>query len=269
MSDASDPAPPPAKPRGFRLFRTVGALMLREMSTTYGRNSIGYLTAIIEPLGGIILLTFVFTLAFRTPPLGDNFPLFYATGLIPLGLFTMIASRMGMAIKFSRNLLSYPGVTIFDAILARCLLAFLTQAMVAYLIFGAILVLYDLDPRIAYEWIILALLLVTLVGFGVGTVNAYFFVRFPIYETIWSVVTRPLFLISGVIILYAEVPMPYREYLWWNPLIHATGMMRRAFYPVYDAPYISVTYMAAFGLLTAAVGLVLLLRNYRALLETF
>ena len=39
----------------FRMVRTVIALMLREMSTTYGRTPGGYVWALMQPLGSIIV----------------------------------------------------------------------------------------------------------------------------------------------------------------------------------------------------------------------
>ena len=56
------------------------ALIIREMATTYGTSPGGYLWALLEPVAGIALLTFVFTLALDTPPLGQNFAFFYASG---------------------------------------------------------------------------------------------------------------------------------------------------------------------------------------------
>ena len=47
--------------------RTLVALVMREMSTTYGRSALGYLWAILEPVAGIMLLTAIFSLAFRAP----------------------------------------------------------------------------------------------------------------------------------------------------------------------------------------------------------
>ena len=64
------------KDRKFRTFRAVMALVLREMTTTYGRSAGGYIWAFVQPIAGIALLTFIFTLIARTPPLGTNFPFF-------------------------------------------------------------------------------------------------------------------------------------------------------------------------------------------------
>ena len=66
--------------RQFRTFRTIAALMMREMATTYGRSPGGYLWALVEPIGAVAILTLLFSLAFPAPPMGKSFGLFYATG---------------------------------------------------------------------------------------------------------------------------------------------------------------------------------------------
>ena len=69
--------------------RAIGALVLREMATTFGRSPGGWLWAVAEPVAVIALLSFAFSLAFRSPSLGTSFPLFYATGYLPFLLFRM------------------------------------------------------------------------------------------------------------------------------------------------------------------------------------
>lgn len=81
---------PVRKTRAFASLRTISALVLREMATTYGRSPGGYIWAILEPVGGIALLSILFSLAFLHPALGSNFQLFYASGLVPLTVFTSI-----------------------------------------------------------------------------------------------------------------------------------------------------------------------------------
>lgn len=43
---------PVSKQMPFATFRTVMAMVLREMTATYGRTPGGYIWAIIEPVGG-------------------------------------------------------------------------------------------------------------------------------------------------------------------------------------------------------------------------
>jgi len=47
------------------------------------------------------------------------------------------------------------------------------------------------------------------------------------------------------------MPSAVQNILWWNPLLHASGVMRTGFYPTYDAAYVSYgyTYGLALGLI--------------------
>ena len=57
--------------------RVLIALFIREMITRYGRSIGGYAWAILEPVGWILMLSAIFSSFIRTPPLGQNFPLFF------------------------------------------------------------------------------------------------------------------------------------------------------------------------------------------------
>lgn len=264
----SKPRYTPSQPRrSFASFRAVAALVLREMSTSNGRSPGGYLWAILEPVAGIALLSAIFSLGFRNPSIGSNFPLFYATGLIPLSVFTVLTSRVGMAVLYSRQLLAYPSVTFVDALLARFLINGLTQVMVAFVVFTGILYFFDLRVILNFPAIVLSMTMAAALGLGVGTLNCYLFTQFPVWQQIWSIMTRPLLLVSCVLHLFDQVPAWGREWLWYNPMVHAVGMMRHGFYSTYHAAYVSVGYVMAISLVTGAAGLMLLYRHQYSLLE--
>ena len=93
----------PRRPGGGLLvqtWRSVSALMLREISTTYGNSAGGYLWALLDPILGIGLLTLVFSQFFAVPALGTNFPLFYATGYLPFMMFNDIANKMAVSLRY-------------------------------------------------------------------------------------------------------------------------------------------------------------------------
>jgi capsular polysaccharide transport system permease protein len=85
------------------------------------------------------------------------------------------------------------------------------------------------------------------------------------WQGIWSILTRPLLLLSGVIYLFQTIPQPFRDWLWFNPLIHIVGLMRAGFYPNYDASYVSVHYVALISLIPGVIGFLFLRRYYRNL----
>nr|WP_261332573.1 ABC transporter permease [Mameliella sediminis] len=247
--------------------RTILALVLREMSTSYGRSPGGYLWAILEPAAGIALLTAIFSAGFRSPALGISFPMFYATGILPFMLFTTISSKLGQAMNYSRQLLAYPRVTFLDAILARFLLNMMTQILVSYLLIGAILLFTETRVVMDGTVIARAYALTGMLALGVGSFNCFMLLRFPLYQQFWSVLTRPLFLISCIFFLYDTIPDPYHDWLWYNPLIHVIGLMRSGVYPNYNAPYVSELYVLGFSLVSLVLGLLFLRRHHKNALE--
>jgi capsular polysaccharide transport system permease protein len=243
--------------------------MLREMATTYGRSPGGYLWAVLDPVAAVALLSAVFSLAFSAPPIGSNFPLFYATGYIPFMMFNDIANKLAASTRFSLPLLAYPSVTFIDALIARFLLNALTHMMVAYLVFMGIIVFFAPgDIVLDLPSIVAGILLAALLGLGVGTLNCYLMTEFSVWERSWQILTRPLFMVSGIFFIYDAIPEAGQDYIWFNPLIHIVGMMRRGFYPTYEGNYVSPLYVTAVGLSTLVPGLALLYLRHRRLMES-
>lgn len=263
------PAPPPAQsgPRRFATMRTVMALILREMSTRYGRTPGGYAWAILEPLGAIMVLTLGFSLIMRTPPLGTSFILFYASGYMPFSLYLNVSGAVGRAINFSKPLLQYPAVTWLDAVLARFLLNSLTGILVTILLLTGILAVIDSRTVLDLPPVVEAMAMGMLLGLGVGVLNCGIMGLFPLWTMIWSIATRPLFIASGIFFLYDTMPPLAQNILWYNPLMHITGLMRTGFYPTYTASYVNHIYVLGVSLALLAMGLILMGRYHRDILN--
>ncbi|HRO16408.1 MAG TPA: ABC transporter permease [Paracoccus sp. (in: a-proteobacteria)] len=249
--------------------RTVVALMLREISTTYGRSAGGYAWALLDPILGIALLTLVFqgAMGMHKPAIGSSFPLFYATGYLPFLMYNDIANKMSGSLRFSRPLLAYPAVTFVDALIARWLLNMATHSIVFTVVVGSIALIFRLPLVMDVGVVLQALGLIGLLAAGVGTMNCFLSMRFPVWERAWSILTRPLFLMSGVFFTYDMMPKVARDVIWWNPILHLVGLVRRGVYVVYPADYVSVPYVVSLSLGLLLLGLLLLWRRYRDLLE--
>lgn len=249
------------------MIRTVTALMLREMATTYGRSAGGYIWALLEPILGVALLSIIFSLALRSPGLGSNFPLFYATGFLPFTMFNDLANKIATSVRFSRPFLAYPSVTFMDAMVARIILNALTHATIMTIVLTSIFVIFQLPVVIDLASVFECLIMTTMLAIGVGTCNCYMMTAFPVYERAWSIATRPLFLMSGIFFLYEMMPEKAREFLWYNPVLHCVGLLRRGIYPTYEATYVSPGYILIVSAVLTFFGLLLLVRNHRNLME--
>lgn len=257
----------PSPARSFKTSRTVAALLLREMAATHGRSSAGYLWAVLEPVAGIFLLTFVFSIAFRAPPMGNSFAFFYASGFLPFVAYLDISQKVGLSIRFSRPLLFYPGVTYVDALAARFLLSAMTQVLVVAIVVAAMIPALGIEAILDLPAIGLALAMAGALALGVGTLNCFLTEMFPSWERIWAILNRPLFIISAIFFLFESVPQPYRDWLWFNPLVHVVGQMRKGFYPTYEGAYVSPGFVFGLSAGCLMAGLLFLGRYHRDLIN--
>jgi capsular polysaccharide transport system permease protein len=254
------------RPRLQRL-RVIFALMVREMGTRFGRSAGGYLWAIAQPLGGILLLSFAFALALRSPPMGTSFLLFYATGVMPMQMFTSVSRAVAGAISSNRGLLNYPVVGTLDAVLAKFALAALTQLIIATVLFVGIIRGAELHVVLDLGLVALGFALAAALGLGIGVLNCVLFGFFPTWKNVWSVLTRPLFILSGVLFLYEQVPANFQAVLWWNPLTHIVAIMRAGFYGFYHPSFVSLPYVLGIALSAFVIGGLLMRRHATWLIE--
>lgn len=247
--------------------RVIAALILREMTTTYGRSPGGYVWAVIEPVAAIALLTWVFGFMLRQPPLGTNFAMFYATGWLPFHMFLVVSQRVSQSLSYSKHLLTYPRVTILDALLARFLLNATVQLLVACVVFTGIMVLYETGTTLVLSNLLLGFGMAAALAAGVGVMNCYLGARFPIWLTLWGILMRPIALVSGVMLLIEALPAPWASYLAWNPIAHFVAEVREGFYYAYDPAFVEPAYVFALAGVVGAGGLLFLWRYHRYVRE--
>ena len=254
---------PPAqvpKSRRFRTFRVIMALILREIGSRDSRSSLGFLWAILDPIGTVVVLSFAFSMISKNPRLGDNFQLYYVTGVVPFHMFTRTSNRVASSIRYSKQLLGFPAVTVLDALFARFLLNFLVDIVVFVVLATGVVSYYHLRVSPDVPSIISSLVMSGSLAVGVGTFNSVLFMAYPTYENIWGMFSRPMLLASGVMILINDLPDYLFRILQWNPMAHFVGEMRHAFFPSYDSSYVTPSYVYMIAGVTFTIGLVTLHR---------
>ena len=210
----------------------IAALVLRGMGARNSRSAGGYLWAILQPLGTTLL---------HRARLQPDAALAAARHQLhpvlrhrhhPVPALRRDGGPVAGAINANRGLLAYPVVNPLDAVFAQAILAFMTDALVAVGIFAGIAAFTDADIVLDLAPAAGAFLLAALLGLGVGTVNCVLFGFFPTWKNVWSVLSRPLFLMSGILYLYDSVPTALQAILWWNPMLQvdradALGLLRQ------------------------------------------
>ncbi|MCB1355408.1 MAG: ABC transporter permease [Maritimibacter sp.] len=247
--------------RGLTAARVIMALMLREMTTKYGRTPGGYVWAIFEPVAMITVFAFATALVMRSPSLGNSFIVFYASGYLAFNQYRTLESVVTKALSFSRGLLRYPVVTWLDAIMARFLLNLLTNVLNTILILAGVIYLEADSTYVRLGPMVEAMTLAALLALGYGTLNALLSGIWPLWSTLYKVITRPLMLASAVLYIVEDLPPLAADILWYNPISHVTGLMRSGVFVTYNPQYISIPYVVATALVPLAIGLVFLRKH--------
>lgn len=247
--------------------RVLNALVLREVATRYGRTPGGFIWAVLEPLAAVLVLTAALSLVVQAPALGTSFVVFYATGYLPFLFYATLQAHVQQALIYSRPLLVYPSVSWFDAIAARFVLNTVTGLTVVALVLAGLAVA---TGEIGVEEpgrILTALGLAALLGLGLGVLNCFLVGFFPLWGQIWTILSRPLFLVAGVIFVMEDLPTRVQGWLYLTPWIHITGLFRAGIYPGYDAAYASIPLVLAWSLIPLVAGLAYLRKHRDAILQ--
>jgi capsular polysaccharide transport system permease protein len=239
----------------FVQLQVIGAIILRETHTRFGRTRIGVLWLLIEPVAHAVMLGILYFVLGRRSPLGGSVPLFFMTGLMPYFLWNKVSNRLVSSFISDRPLLSVPLVSTLDILIARAALEGAAWTVVCLILFTGLV-------GIGYgEWpadlqIVAAASLATFcLGFGVGSINATLTALFPSWQTIYFILMRPLYLASGVFYLVDQTPDLAYRILIWNPVVHSIEWFRTGFYAGYTSISLDRAYLVQWALYSCVIGL--------------
>lgn len=235
--------------------RVITALILRETRATYGTSQLGYLWEIITPAAGTAVMVAIFTAIGRHPPFGESFALFFATGLLTLGLFRKFGMSLMTVYDANKALMTYPPIKAPDVLYARSMLIAATH-LVIMVVFYSGLGYWGLAGFPAYpEKLITAFAVTCLLGFGFGATNAILLSYFDSWRHVVAVITRPLIFISAIFYVPSYMPPEIVDWLKWNPVLHCVEWMRNGYYANYDSRVLDQTYVLTVAVILTLIGL--------------
>ena len=236
--------------------RVIGAVIMRELHTRYGRDNIGYLWMIGEPL----ILGSVIAILHSGQPSHDglNPVAFTVVGYCIYIIFRGIVNRSEGAFESNIPLLYHSMVTMFDITIARALLEFCGTLL-------SFLVLLTVVNLLGYaELPVHPLYLMMGIGyvFWISTAISLIVVASTYENAIMEKLVHPFtyFMIplSGAFYQIGWIPQPYRDYLTWVPLPHMFEIVRYGQFPGMTLEYVDFTYITGFCLLLTMIGLLLM-----------
>lgn len=249
--------------RGLRIqARVVGAVLLREVITRYGRHNIGFLWLLLEPVVFTLGVVLLWNLVRHDSGFRVEVTPFVVTGYASLLLWRNCSFRGLKAIEPNRSLLHHRQVTVPDIFLARILLE-LAGVSAAVLMLFACMWSFDLlrAPRdvglLVGGWALMAWFSACL-GVILGCLSEHS----DLVDRLWHPVSYFLLAGSGTFFMVDWLPHGAREAVLWVPMVHPVEMMRAGYWG--DSPrfHYSAAYIAAVCLGMSLAAL-LLMRDRR------
>ena len=157
----------------------------------------------------------------------------------------------------NRAFFAFRQVRPFDVAIARASVEAFSMFFISITILGVAALLgqnvIPEDPITA----LFALIGLWLFGFGYGLVTSVGMRLVQDLGHIFQLLMMPLYLISGVIVPVSTIPLPYRDWLLWNPLVHGLELVRLGFFPNYHTVDVNFTYLYAWVLCSLVLGMAL------------
>lgn len=241
---------------GWRIqTRVISALMMRELITRFGRENIGFLWVMAEPLLFAILVGVLWTFIKGPTEHGITVVAFVASGYIPLVMFRSTISRAVRAFSANSSLLYHRQVTILDLITVRFLVE-LIGSMMAYLMVAILLMLFGLFPVPANLGLLLfGFFLYGFFTFSVALILAPLSEVSDTLEKFMPVTVYLMVPFSGTFNLTSWLTPDVREILLYSPPVTAMELQRYGIWGDKITPYYDVPYAIAVSMVLMLIGL--------------
>ena len=236
--------------------RVIGALLLREILTRYGRHNIGFLWLFVEPMLFTLGVTALWTVVGASH--GSSLPIvaFALTGYSSVLLWRNMPARCIAAIEPNLSLLYHRNVKIIDIYYARLALEVM-GATISFVVLAAFFISIEwLKPpedvlKLVAGWAMLSWFGAALAIF-VGSL-AY---DNEMVDKIWQPSSYLLFPLSGAAFLVDALPKAAQQFVLYLPMVHGVELLREGYFGSVITAHYDVGYLASWSAILTLLGLI-------------
>lgn len=240
----------------FRIqLRVLHALLMREVITRFGRENLGVLWLVVEPMIFTLGVASIWTAMGMNH--GSAIPIvaFAVTGYSSVLMWRNSASRSSHAIRENLGLLFHRRVQVIDVLLTRTLLE-IGGATGSFIVLSSLFIFIGWMPaprdllEVIAGWLMLAWFggcLAILIGAGSALSE--------VVERIWHPASYLLFPLSGAAFMVDWMPQSLQKFVLLLPMIHGTEMLREGWFGNVVRSHYSVQYMVSSCLALTLAGL--------------
>lgn len=243
---------------GWRIqVRVIGALLVRELNTRFGRDNIGFLWIMGEPLLFAGLVSIVWTFMRGPAENGVSIVAIIGSGYLPLTFFRHAVSRSSKVVEANSGLLYHRQVKMLDFVFTRVLIEFI-GAMMAYVFFGAVLGFFGLFPVPDNIGVIIGgFLLYGFFTLSICLILAPLSEVSEVVEKLLGVTTYIMIPFSGTFNMNSWLSPQVRAIMLWSPPANAMEVMRYGLFGGKVQPYYDIPETLAFSAICTLFGLIL------------
>lgn len=244
-----------------RQFRIINALIIRELNTRFGRDGIGFVWIVAEPLSfcfGVLLLWSLIKPEYEQ---GVRLAPFVMTGYLSLILMRHFIQQFSGALQANTGLLHHRQIAPLHLFAARGVLEFLGTTAAFLTVYLILLAFNQVSPPKDYLSIYIGWFTVAWVGCGFALILAGLAMKFEAMERIVPLLGYILVPLSGAFSMASWIPASYREIYLLLPFPHGIELVRHGVFGEfiethYDIPYALIlgSTMNIVGLLLVAIG---------------
>jgi capsular polysaccharide transport system permease protein len=236
-------------------WRVLRALMMRELITRFGRENLGVLWLVGEPMIFTLGVTTLWSAANLTHGAGIPIVGFAVTGYSCVLMWRNAASHCSDGIGANKPLLFHRAVTVIDVLLTRITLE-IAGASSSFIVLSLIFInLGWLAPPkdlllVMEGWFMMAWFggsLALMIGGGTALS--------PIVHRLWHPTAYLLFPMSGAAFMVEWLPTRLQHVVLLLPMVHGTEAVRHGYFGNAVPTHYDLSYMAAFCLLQTLAGL--------------
>lgn len=237
--------------------RVIGALLMREIITRYGRNNIGFLWLFVEPLLMTLMILLLWGAARANQYSDLNIIAFTLTGYPLAMMWRNVSNRAIGAISANASLLYHRNVRVLDTLFARMLLE-IAGATIAQIAIVGVLILIGWIPTPAdVFYMLMAWLLMALFAIGLGLVICSIAFKVEAFGKIWGTFSFVMLPLSGAFFFVSSLPQQAQQYVLWMPMVHGTEMFRQGYFGASVITHESISYIVLCNLVLLLLGFIM------------
>lgn len=212
---------------GWRIqTRVIGALMIRELVTRFGRENIGFLWLMVEPLLFAGLVGVMWRFVHGPEEHGVSVVAFVASGYIPLTLFRHTVARSTKVFTVNGGLLYHRQIKILDFIFVRWLIE-VVGSMMAFVFIATLLMMLGEFPVPADAGALLAgWFLYAIFTFSLCLVLAPLSEKSDVLEKLLPVTIYIMIPFSGTFQMVSWLTPEAQSYILYSPFVSPMEMIR-------------------------------------------